>query len=476
MTAKDSEPTGNEKRDDLPGSDALFSALNDPVRLYMREIGHINLLDADDEFWLASRMKAQGLVEALDDQLDKATQGEITALMRVIFDEILAINRQLKKQVRKSQVNMPDLSRMVLETQRLRLAWQLDEPSYMRNFFDTEFWELEKKDRVLIDQIFRLYLCFYVLPPALLEKMGAFLLQKARLPGQAFFDINLPEDEALRENFTQIDLLNGEAHQVLTLANLRLVVSVAKRFMNRGIPLLDMVQEGNLGLLRAVQKFDPTLGYKFSTYATWWIRQSISRYIAEQARTIRIPVHVYEMISRVLRIQQGLTQKLGREPTLEEIANESEFIDTTMAVTIQQALADDIPLDSVQIAALEGATIKIQYVLKIAEEPLSLEKPVGDEDNSTLADFIEDQEVIMPMDEAEKEILREQINNSLSSLSEREREVLEQRFGLFDGRERSLEELSQQFNVTRERIRQIEAKALRKLRHPSRSSDLREFL
>jgi RNA polymerase primary sigma factor len=195
-----------------------------------------------------------------------------------------------------------------------------------------------------------------------------------------------------------------------------------------------------------------------------------------QARTIRIPVHMYEMISRVLRIQQGLTQKLGREPTLEEIAVESEFLDTTMALSIQQALADDTPLNTVQIAALEDAILKIQHVLKIAEEPLSLEKPVGDEDDSTLADFIEDQAVMMPMDEAEKEILREQINNSLSSLSEREREVLELRYGLIDGRERSLEELSQQFNVTRERIRQIEAKALRKLRHPSRSSDLREFL
>jgi RNA polymerase primary sigma factor len=476
MTTNDSETTGNEKHDELPGSDALSSALNDPVRLYIREIGHFNLLDADDEFWLASRMKAQGLVETLAGQFDKATQGEITALMRLIFDEILAINRQLKKQVRKSQVNMPDLSRMALEAQRLRLTWQLDEPSYMRNFFNTEFWEPEKKDRALIDQIFKLYLCFYVLPPALLEKMRDFLSQKARLPGQAFFENNLPGDEALRENFTQIDLLNGEAHQVLTLANLRLVVSVAKRYMNRGIPLLDMVQEGNLGLLRAVQKFDPILGYKFSTYATWWIRQSISRHIAMQARTIRIPVHMYEMISRVLRIQQGLTQKLGREPTLEEIAVESEFLDTTMALSIQQALADDTPLNTVQIAALEDAILKIQHVLKIAEEPLSLEKPVGDEDDSTLADFIEDQAVMMPMDEAEKEILREQINNSLSSLSEREREVLELRYGLIDGRERSLEELSQQFNVTRERIRQIEAKALRKLRHPSRSSDLREFL
>jgi RNA polymerase primary sigma factor len=456
--------------------DTAFNRMDDPVRLYMREIGRIDLLDADDEFWLASRMKAQDLVETLAEKLPNPTQTEKSPLMLVIFDEILAINNRLKGLVKKGQVDPLDIHQMMMETYRLRQSWRIEEPSYLRNYLEDHFWKPEKKEKQIIDQIYRLYLCLYLLPPNLSEKLQTHLQRKSKLPTLFFFKTNLPGEETLQENFIEVDLLNGEANQILTLANLRLVVSVAKRFMNRGISFLDLIQEGNLGLLRAVQKFDPTLGYKFSTYATWWIRQSISRYIAEHARTIRIPVHMYESISRILRIQRILTQELGREPTLEEIAIESEFIDENVAEGIHSAMVDDIPLDAMQIVALDEAASKVRNVLKVAEEPISLEKPVGDEDNSTLADFIEDQEAIAPMDEAVKEILREHIRNSLASLSERERQVLELRFGLVDGHDHTLEEVSQYFNVTRERIRQIESKALRKLRHPSRSSDLREFL
>jgi RNA polymerase primary sigma factor len=455
------------------GTPVLFNAADDPVRLYMREIGNIDLLDADDEFWLSSRMKAQDLVEELERKLTNPGQG---ALMLAIFEELLAINAGLKGMTRKIQVSMPDVQQLLVETHHLRQSWQLDAPSYLRNYFEKTFWIPDKKYRDVIKPIFRLYLCFYLLPIELSQKLHRFFERKTKLPGMIYFKSNLPDEAILLENFHNINLLNGEANQVLTLANLRLVVSVAKRYMNRGITFLDLIQEGNLGLLRAVQKFDPTLGYKFSTYATWWIRQSISRYIAEHARTIRIPVHMYESISRVLRIQRVLTQKLGREPTMEEIALESEYLEDDAEQAIRQAVNEDLPIDPVFTIAWEDASDKIRNILKVAEEPISLERPIGDEDNSTLGDFIEDQEAAVPMDEATKEILREHVRSSLSTLTERERQVLELRFGLVDGHDHTLEEVSQFFNVTRERIRQIESKALRKLRHPSRSSDLREFL
>jgi RNA polymerase primary sigma factor len=287
---------------------------------------------------------------------------------------------------------------------------------------------------------------------------------------------NLPESQTIESNFNDVELLSNEANQALTRANLRLVVSVAKRYMNRGISFLDLIQEGNIGLLRAVDKFDPTMGFKFSTYATWWIRQSISRYIAENARTIRIPVHMYESISRVIRIQRELTQKLGREPSTEEIALHTDFLETDVIEAIRRAKKENIPLTPDLESAWEEAADKVTNILKVSEEPISLERPVGDEDNSTLGDFIEDSDATVPMDAAARELLRDQIRASLSALTERERQVLELRFGLVDGKDHTLEEVSQYFEVTRERIRQIEAKALRKLRHPSRSSDLREFL
>ncbi len=459
-----------------PTSQTLLNMIEDPVRLYLREIGRVDLLDVDDEFWLSSRMKAQTLIEELDHKRQNQQGGRANSLARAIIDECVVLNAGLKVLARNNNTSLPESNQMLLEAYMLRQSWQIDGASYLRTYFDQTFWIPENKQRDLIKQIYRLYLCFYLLPPDLSKKLLAYRAEKPSLPGVSFFRNNLPDDEILRSNFISIDLLNDEASQALTLANLRLVVSVAKRYMNRGISFLDLIQEGNLGLLRAVKKFDPTLGYKFSTYATWWIRQSISRYIAEHARTIRIPVHMYESISRVLRIQRILTQKLGREPTMEEIALESEYLDETSAEAIQQALGKELPLNPAHANAWEDATDKVRNILKVAEEPISLERPIGDEDNSTLGDFIEDQEAAPPMDEAAKEILREQVRKSLASLSERERQVLELRFGLVDGQDHTLEEVSQFFNVTRERIRQIEAKALRKLRHPSRSSDLREFL
>ena len=276
----------------------------------------------------------------------------------------------------------------------------------------------------------------------LAQRMEAGEMAKSQLE-EAGDDL---DDEAKKE-LQKLVAQGDYAKKKLAEANLRLVVSIAKRYVGRGMLFLDLIQEGNLGLIKAVEKFDYRKGYKFSTYATWWIRQAITRAIADQARTIRIPVHMVETINKLIRVSRQLLQELGREPTPEEIAEEM-----------------DIPVE------------RVREILKISQEPVSLETPIGEEEDSHLGDFIQDENVPVPADAAAFTLLKEQLVEVLSTLTEREQKVLRLRFGLDDGRARTLEEVGKVFNVTRERIRQIEAKALRKLRHPSRSRKLRDYL
>ena len=256
--------------------------------------------------------------------------------------------------------------------------------------------------------------------------------------------LTMEEEQKIAKRISEGD---PEAKKELIEANLRLVVSIAKKYVGRGLPLLDLIQEGNIGLMKAVDKFEYEKGFKFSTYATWWIRQAITRAIADQARTIRIPVHMVETINKLIRVSRQLLQELGREPTPEEIAAEL-----------------DMPVD------------RVREILKIAQEPVSLETPIGEEEDSHLGDFIQDDNVPVPAEAAAQTLLKEQLDEVLSTLTEREQKVLRLRFGMSDGRARTLEEVGKEFDVTRERIRQIEAKALRKLRHPSRSRKLRDYL
>jgi RNA polymerase primary sigma factor len=448
----------------------------DNVRLYLREIGEVKLLDADSEFRLATIIEANRFVITLRRRpLPQGISRECT-IYHAILSEMHTSWERLVEDARRLHYELPDLSLILTEAQALHAGWQSDAPSYLRNYLDNGHWGVDQLWDNLARNAYSVFLSLYLIPLPYAQWLLRHIDQYQRLPSERTLYRNLCEDPDLLAEMNAAQNRAVEANQALIRANLRLVVSVAKRYLGRGINFLDLIQEGNMGLLRAVGKFDPRRGFKFSTYATWWIRQSINRSIAEQARTIRIPVHLFESITRILRTQRTLVQELGRDPTAEELAMEVGYLPASDVQAILRAHAEQMPLPPELQHRLEIATQKIDRVLRSAEEPVSIDGPVGDEESSSLGEFIEDEDAPSPIEAAARQMLREQVQRALTSLSDREREVLELRFGLKDGKDHTLEEVSRYFDVTRERIRQIEAKALRKLRHPSRSRQLRDYL